>query len=418
MALKGGDLLHVGNTVLIDRIQSAGPGSLNIPSERVFELGNYSSVATIYDTPDLSFSMESFDVSAEVEAMLVGLGSGFGAASAGTKYELSKCRPIDVAGEFKRGKLDANLYDVAGSVVVPYLYLESMSYRFGIRDNARQTATLRGDSIFYAAASAYILEVAGTNAASQVIHFSSTGAVVGGGVTAVAPIEYNGDVVSGTRYALSVTNATTGVRLLLGTDYTETATGVTILVAVPVIQKIRIVWQSAVTANYPQVSHALESATRPAAIRGKHIRVFVGGDDDADEWGSVQAATVDWRVTLDKDEEFGNPFVVAQDFDVPEVSGSIDIKPRNVAEFMTRLEGISGTAPGEVVGPTVAAAVPLYIKLYSPTDGTVIKTLEVPDARFTVPGYSGQVQNKLVVSVPFSSNGGSLNVYKGNYDAP
>jgi hypothetical protein len=56
---------------------------------------------------------------------------------------------------------------------------------------------------------------------------------------------------------------------------------------------------------------------------------------------------------------------------------------------------------------------PLDIVLYSPDDGTVLKTLHVPDARFTVPGYSGRVQQKLTVTFNFESDLGSLLVYKG-----
>jgi len=329
------------------------------------------------------------------------VGKNYATDTAGTKYELSKCLPIDVANEFKRGKTDPDLYDVAGSVVIPYLTLESMSYRFGLRENASQTATLRGDSIYYAAASAYIQETTGTNTANQVVNFTH------------APIEYNGDVLAGTRYALSV-SLSTGKRLIYGVDYTETATAVTILDPVPSTAKIRVAFQSDVVANYPQASHALDSATRPAAIKGKHIEVFVGGTSIGFKWPSVQAVNVDWRVTIDKDEEFGNSNIVASDYDVPEVTGNIDIKPRDVAELLERVEQIGGVNSGEVVGPYSAVALPLLIKLKSPSTGATIKTLEVPDARFTLPGYSGQVQQKLTVSIPFESDGGTLNVYKGD----
>jgi hypothetical protein len=47
MAIKGGQIIHAGNGVaVIDRIQTAGPGQLNIPTEKIYELGNYKSVAT------------------------------------------------------------------------------------------------------------------------------------------------------------------------------------------------------------------------------------------------------------------------------------------------------------------------------------------------------------------------------------
>src|SRR4051812_33589771 len=117
MAIKGGDLLHVGNQVLIERAQTAGPGQLNIPSERIYELGNYHSVATIFDIPDLSFSLDSLDSSAALEALLTG--QDFSSMADGTAIDLSLAVPMDVLGQFKPGRLDANPYDIHASVVTP-----------------------------------------------------------------------------------------------------------------------------------------------------------------------------------------------------------------------------------------------------------------------------------------------------------
>mgnify|MGYP001591248899 CR=1 FL=1 len=72
MAIKAGQILHDANGTVIDRIQSGGVSNLNIPEEKIYELGNYQSVATIRDTPDLSFDMESLDVSMEAECLLTG----------------------------------------------------------------------------------------------------------------------------------------------------------------------------------------------------------------------------------------------------------------------------------------------------------------------------------------------------------
>lgn len=395
--MKAGDLLHVANQILVDRIQTAGPGQLNIPTEKIYELGNYNSVATIRDIPDLTFAMESLDVSAEIEAML--LGRDFAADVAGQAYTIANSLPLDIISEFKRGKTDAAPYDVRSSVALPFLVLESLSYRFGLRDNATQSISLRGDSIFYAAGSAFTQEAVGTNVANQVVTFTN------------APISYVGDPIAGTKYALGVT-LSTGERLVKGVDYTETATAVTILAAVPATTKVRVVYQSAVVANYPQGSHEVASTTRPAAIRGKDIEVRIGGAGVGFKWSSIQSINVDYRVTLDRDEEFGNAQIVSQDYDVPAVTGSIDLKPRDSAELITKIRQVSGAAVG-VVGPATSTPLEVHIILRSPTDGSVLKTLFIPDARFTLPGYSGRVQQKLTVSFPWESDGGSLIVYKG-----
>ena len=407
MAVKGGDLIHVGNQVLLDRAQTAGPGQLNIPTEKIYELGNYQSVGTVLDIPDLSFPLESFDASAELEAMLVG--KDFATDAAGTEYDISASLPVDIASQFKAGRAAANKFDVEVGVAVPHLALEQLSYRFGVSENAQQSVTLKGDSIFYTPGSVYVQEVAGTGTAAQAIVLTNDA------------YPYEGDIVNGTRYALAVTTKS-GRRLLYGVDFTESAvvTGdvaavtVTITDAVDVSDKIRISYASDTVATYPQVSHAVASATRPAAIRGRHIKVFVGGTALTDQWTGVQSFNADYRVTLDRDLEFGNSEVVSQDYDVPEVTGSIDFKPRDARQLYERVAQIAGAATEtEVVGALQQAILPLDIVLYSPTDGSVLKTLHIPDARLTVPGYSGTVQQKLTVTFNFESDTGVLKVYKG-----
>jgi hypothetical protein len=407
MPIKGGDLIHVGNQVLLDRAQTAGPGQVNIPSDKIYELGNYQSVGTIFDIPDLSFPVESFDASAEMESLIVG--KDFATDAEGTEYDLNKNLPVDIVSQFKNGRAAVAPYDVAVGVNVPALSLESVGYRYGLSDNASQTMTLKGDSIFYTPGSAYIQEVAGTNTANQTITLDHSA------------YPYKGDVVNGTRYALAVT-LKSGKRLKLGSDYTEAPTGagttkavtVTILDKVAATDKIRVSYASDTIAVYPQASHAVASATRPAAIRGKHIRVFIGGHDITDQWTGVQSFTADWRVTLDRDLEFGNSEVVSQDYDVPAVTGSIDFKPRDPQQLYTRIAQVAGAGSRtEVVGALQQAILPLEIVLYSPQDGTPLKTLAIDDARLTVPGYSGRVQTKLTVTFNFESDGGLLKVYKG-----
>lgn len=513
MAIKGGDLIHVANRILVDRAQTAGPGQVNINKEKIYELGNYYSLASIYDTPDLSFSLESFDVAAEFEAILVGRGGDFnvnntvqtvtltgatggtftltyssettsgiaynasatdvqnallglttlntgdvtvtgtgpytatfnadgaalmsasatgltgttptatvtsagtGGLAAGTLLQPAKALPMDIASAFKPGFTAANPYDVVGSVGIPFLQLESLSYRFGIQENASQSATLRGDSVFYNPASTFVQVSAGTNAANQVIALEHPAVVYHGDTVNGATVD--GTFTKATRYVLSVTLAETGKRLLPGADYTETTTAgvtsVTVVAAVPTTQNVRIMYASTTPTTYPQLSHAAVTAVRPAAIRGRNVEVFIGGTSVSSRWTSVQSVSLDWRVTLNKDEELGNSQIVSQDFDVPEVTGSLDLKPRDYQELYRKICQVANVKVGEVAGPLTTTPLELLIVLHSPDDGTVLKTLEVPDARFTLPGYSGRagVGQKMTVTFAFESDGGFLNIYAG-----
>lgn len=405
MSIKSGELIHVGNTVLVDRAQTAGPGSLNIPVEKIFELGNYQSIGLVRDIPDLKFSLDSLDCSAQLECLLTG--QDFSTMADGTAIDISLVRPVDVVSEFKAGKTSTTPFEVEGSVAIPYILTDNLAYKYGLRQNAQQTASLSGDALFYNAGSAYVETTVGTGTANQVV--TPTHNV----------IPYEGDTVNGIRYALSVSLKESGKRLLIGVDYTEAATGagpaktVTITVLNGTTETIRVCYQSDTKANYPQASNVPASATRPAALRGRNIEVRIGGYAVSDRWSSVQAVDLTWSVKLERDEEFGNAQVVSQDFIVPDVKGSVEIKPRDVADLMRRVSQVAGVTDGSVVGAQSIATLPLEIILHSPFDGSVLKTLYVPDAQFTLPGFSGKVQTKLTVKFDFESVTGQFFVYKG-----
>jgi len=188
---------------------------------------------------------------------------------------------------------------------------------------------------------------------------------------------------------------------------------------------VRVVYSTTDTIAYPQVSHAAASAVRPAALRGRDIEMRIGGSlGVGDRWSGIQNVTVEYRVNLDRDRELGNSQVVSIDFEVPEVSGTVEIRPRDYQELYQRVRDTAGVVADEVVGATTTVAMPLALLLHSPTpvgqapfDGgathNVLKTLYVPDARFTLPALQGRVQQKTNVTLNWSSDTGDLRISKG-----
>jgi hypothetical protein len=399
---------------MLDRLETGGPGQINVPLTREFELGNDLAVGISRDIPDLTFTAESKDVTCDLEALLLNEQN----TSGNSPFLIEQCKTVDAASFFAAGLKTATPYDTVASIAVPHLYLESLSYRFGLRDSARQTATLRGDSMIFGSGSMFVEEIAGSGVAGQTYALAH-GAYI-----------YNGDTTTGPRYALNVSvNGVT--RLRYGLDYTETTTGAGASKTVTlhftntydVADKIRVVYQSDTVAQFPQSSHP-STTVKPAAIRGRDITIFVSPLDGSGavqslsgfgvKYTNVQSASVDWRATLDRDEEFGNANVISQDFEIPAVTGSVDIKPQDATEIMTRLRQLSGVATAtEGVGPYQQVLVALDIVLHHPDTGTALKTLHVPDARFTLPAVSARVQQKITLSLPFSSDSGALRVYRG-----
>lgn len=438
MAIKAGQILHVANQFVVDRIQTGGAGALNIPQEKVFELGNYRSVGIVRDVPDLTFSLECLDVDTEVEALMTGSMDPLADAN-GTKYELANCKPIDIISPWKTPH---GAFTTVHGVAVPNLYLESASYRYGLAENAGETFSLRGDSIYYIPGTPYQDVVAG-DALTAV-----TGPPAGRGHTfengpALAYVE--GGV---TRYALSV--SVNGQRLVRGSEYTDTAAGVTLLGDYATVNQatdvVSIVYGSAVSATYPQAGatpfgtgngHLVHQGTsiKPAAIRGKDIDVYFAtaipgvdlgagvGQPVEVRWPDVQSITLDWSRTLEEDREFGNPNAVGRDAtDVPTVSGSVELKPRSVEAFYTRLRQITGVHQlDRIMGPQSSLTGALRVELRNPDSGgslaqaagAVLKTHYVPAARFTMPGYTGTVQQKMSTTLNFESDDGLLETTKG-----
>lgn len=483
MPVKAGQIIHVGNNVaLVDRLQTAGPGNVNIRRETIYELGNYRSVGTVADIPDLSFQMESFDVSCEVEAFLL-------RKPVGTthSYDLAQSRMCNVKGAIKGGETSATPYDTVASAAIPGLRLEQMQYRFGVGNNsARQTATLRGSELYWNPGSCYIQEAVGSGSAGQQVVLTNPAyGTTEGGVT---------------RHTLAVTAGDT--RLVFGADYTETvgaltngagSVTVTILAAVPATDTIAVVYSSPTVESFPQTVHALVSGVastlsgativgavsltlasatgfavgdtiiidtganaelavisnvagavltvpalvnahasgvavaqyvpivKPAAIRGRDIDIFIGpaspiGTAHATARGAkrtgVQSADVDWRVQLQMDEELGNYHYTNVDFFVPEVSGNLTFRPRDIATLLALVRELGGnTDANQSTGLSGSPLLDVQVAIKNPVDGRVLKRLHIPDARFNVPGYQGRVQQKLDLQSPFKSDTGTLFVY-------
>lgn len=402
MAIKAGQFLHDVQGFVIDRIQSGGVSNLNIPEEKIYELGNYQTVATVRDIPDLSFDLESFDVSTEVESVLLGLNPG--SAVNGDEFDFARSMPIDVVSPFKSGQ---GAFDIVKGIAVPYLTLESATYRFGVRQNSTQAFTLRGDSVYYIPGTPMWQQFSITAGANQTYTFTQT----------AKPYTESGD----TLYALSVCvkNTTTAQykRLFFGEDYTNTSAGVTLLADWDTAgyDIVHVVYGTDVAGSYPQSVHE-DTSVKPAAVRGKDIDVYIGTNAATpvfSRWNGVQSFEVSRRVNLDNDEEFGNSHYVAQDYDTADVTGSITIKPTDPDDLWDKIAQIANVASTEIAGPLSSVALPVELRVNDPDTGNRLKTLYVPDARFTLPAVQGRVQTKQTVQFNFTSDGGSLLVYKG-----
>jgi hypothetical protein len=403
VAIRHGQILHDADGYVIDRIQTGGVSSLNIPVERINEAGNYQTVATVRDIPDLTFEVQSLDVSPEMEAIALRMDPT--ASVEGTEFDFNKAIPIDVISPFKPGQ---GIFNIVAGIGIPYLTLENVTYRYGIKANAEQTFSFKGDSVFYFPGSPYYGQAVKSGTSYAFAHTA---------------LLYN-DPVGNDVYAVGVCwhDPSTKLysRLFHGQDYTDTNAGFTLtadaLAAIPTGAILSWVYASATAANYPQSVHQGVSV-KPAAVRGRNIDIYVafGATPVMRRWTSVQSFEASRRVTLDANQEFGNSQYVSQDYDVPTVNGNLVFRPRDVADLLLKLSEIANVSSSEIIGALSSQPLQLEARIYDPTalTPTLLKTIYVPDARFTPPATQVRVGQKLEPTMPYESDSGTLLVYKG-----
>lgn len=405
MAIKAGQILHVAGAtdqapgLLVDRIQTAGVTSINVNEDTLEELGNFITIGTIRDIPDLSFEIESFDAGTELEEIIAG---GDGTAAVDTEIgPFPSSLPLDILSPFK----NSGLFTVVDSIVIPFLSLESVAYNFSLNDPMTQTVGMKGDSVFYIPGSPYQEDFIG-NGILTVFTYANT----------AIPTDIDGV----THHVLGATIKDTGTgvvtRQFLTDDYTDSTTAITMLTAPSATEILTIVYGSTAVVSYLQAAHV--GAATPVAARGRDITITL--DKDAAGAGpivftGVQSATADWRVTLERDEEFGNSQIIAQDFDVPEVSGTITMKASDAPALFTKIQEVVGLGVTAIANATdKPPPITLDIEVKDPDAAANKKTLYVPDAVFQMPAVQGSVGNKLEVDFNWTSEGGLLEVWKRN----
>src|SRR5260221_12212011 len=128
----------------MSRLQNAGVTSANVAATKISELGNESTVATVYDNPDLTFGLESLDAQCDLEAILTRVDPT--TVTPGQAFDFRNAQPIDIVAPWKSAY---GTHVAINGIAVPYLYTEQVTYRAGVRANATTQVTLRGDSEYF-----------------------------------------------------------------------------------------------------------------------------------------------------------------------------------------------------------------------------------------------------------------------------
>lgn len=414
MSINAGTILTLGGNNVIDRLQSAGLGDVNVPVDTIREVGNSLVVDKVDQDPDFSFSMESLDVSTDMMAWLTGAVGAYASASApgsgdpnGTEYKWEEVtRFLNIVSPWKDPASFSSGNVVAGHIVPGY-YPTQISYRFGVTDNATQQVELSGGSFFYGKfAPIEQYEVGdGTDVTfatdDAAIQYRKGGA---GGSTFTAVF---GVLVDGVLQTEDIDYTVTG-----GDDAPGSVATITFTLAPANGADIRFCYFTSAAQAFPASRH-VSSVVKPGAVRGRNICVKVGSAGI--RLGGVQSAELTATIDGEVEREFCNTDPTGRTVNGTDCNGSLTVRAKDAAAFFTLLKNVTGVrTDDEVVGWLNNNPISLDIEIQKPSDpGTILKTLYVADAKFQVPGTPARVNAATDFVIAWTSVNGTFSEFKG-----
>lgn len=413
--INGSQVLTQAGKSVLDRVQSAGPSDLSVSRTKIKELGNELSIGSVADKAEVTYNVESFDTSVEFEARLVGKNPNtFPSTPGSNEIDFKNAVPMDMLSLFKTTKTSST---IASGVISPYLSLSAVTYRFGVGDSATQTFTMNGDTELLVPGQPYYEE------------FTNIG--VGPYTIAHAADLYADGVDSIRVLSVQLCSSTSGLYERVFYDSTGDAgyTNTTTTFTLPedtsaTYDTVKVTYSSQDKTPYTQTGnnpngekvHQTVSVV-PAAVRSEHLDVYIGTYAATPTWSrmnSVQNVEANWSVTLENGEELGNKHYTYSEYDVPDVSGSIGIKAISTADLANKLSQITGVPSNQVIGPNSSVPIPIEMHVRHPDTGLRLKTIYIPDARFDLPGFNGQVDTRLENTLNWTSDSGQMLVYNGS----
>jgi hypothetical protein len=419
MSVNAGNLITVSGRTVLQRVQSSGLGTVRIPVDTIREVGNDLVVDKVPTEPDFTFTLESLDVSCDIEAILQGktASGASGAADAdptGTEYAWANAagRAVNFASPWKSRQTSASAGVVVAGHVIPGYYPTRIRYQFGVTDNATTTAELAGGS-YYEGKFAPIEEVrAGDGATTNF-------------VTANAAVRHRKGGVQGTTFRAVFGVLVDGVVMVEGEDFTTTGGGPASAASAVTISfnnapangvSVRFMYFTTAAQSYPKSVHK-SAVVLPGAVRGRNICVSIasGGAATWQRLPNIQTTSLEATVASDVERELCNEEQVGRTVNGIDCSGDVVYRGRDadaVFETLKRLTGVD-TAE-EVLGFINTNPVQLKIEIQNPKNpGTVIKTLYVSDAQFDIPDVPARVNTPVDFTLGWQSQSGTYSAFKG-----
>lgn len=419
MTVKAGQIVTVAGHTVVQRLQTQGLGNARVPINTIREIGNNLVVDKVPGEPDFTFSMESLAVDCTIESILHGgistgsaASQGAGQADAnGTPYDWSTSQQINITSPWK-DPLTYSSGTVNAGVLVPGYFPQKLAYKFGVTENAMQTAELRGGSFFY-----------GNGFAPTEDVFTGTGAQVAF-VSAEPAVRYRRGGALGTTFQNAFGVLINGVQQVEGQDYSVSGGGaapgsaitVTFTVAPANGAQIKVAYFTSNAHAYPQA--VAESAlVLPGAVRGRNIKLSMSSAA-VGAWQQVygvQTFTLDAAFDITPERELNNDEIIGFTVNGTDVTGQVTMHAKDKDAFFTFLSTMTGVnSTQELIGWLNMSTMRLKLEVEDPRNpGSILKTLYVSDARFDIPATPARVNAVVDFTLEYGSLSGNYIAYKG-----
>lgn len=356
---------------------------MELPTTNIDELGRVLHVGTVTEIPNVTVTLEAFDVSHNTFAYLTGYTPGTFPVSGAS---ITQFKNVDVIGQIR----DTTTQKIVNSIYAKRGTVTAMDATFGVRDNSTVTYTVSTNS---------------KKAFRQPV-FYDTGTITGSGFTLSQTPTYltrtSGYIIDAYRTG---TDGSTNY-LNEGTDFTVTGTAVSILANA---SNGDTAWFTYTNPSATEVFEDLDNVA-PAAIQGKYVPLTIS----VSSIPRAQSASI--RVSFPTEEilemgGLGKP--VGYELGIPEVTGEISVlKTDN--ELLNVLEGTALTTVENDL-EYAKNTLPLKIELKNPANPSqVLLTYYVPSITVTSHNDENSVNQSMNETFAFSSTTGELIVASGS----
>jgi|GEM_PF-1909336 hypothetical protein len=361
----------------------------DLPVTDAYEIGNKNQVGSAVDMPNITLTLNAFDVGVRLFGILTGKNP---ASYPSGGANITEFAPVDGVMYVKDPTLST--YVKAGHVKNATVRDFSLSYN--VTGEATESYTLT------AAEKRWFKR-------DLIVDVFTTG-------TTSFTLTNTPKVLKNGNYALSV--------ILDGQYLTETTgtpgsgqyriVGTTLTTGDSRTDRVICVYQTnSTTGSYSYIS----DSTQPAVVRGRDVKIVISTENIP----RVQTVTINGSMNLQDVMELGNRNKVGTQKQVPTINGTITVLDTDTELIDLLLNGStnSGDTEFQIEGACASGSgLNLKIKILDPCDTTapytVLKTIVVPNIMITGDNYTVNVNQNVQQAFNFKASTGEMIVYSGD----